>query len=402
MTRSRPSWGEPATTGDARSVAVADVNGDGALDLIAANGFGDNLTVFYQVGPGAFGGASLTLGDASTTSVPVAVEAADLDGDGDVDLVSANDGSDELAIFFQTSPDVFDSVPVVLGGPTTTAEPVSITIADLDGDGDLDLISADLLIGNLTVFLQTALAFFDPVSLVLGDSDPKHLPNSIVATDLDGDGDLDLVSANGGLEPLTVLIQAGRGTFDPVPVVLGDASTIFIPSAVQARDLDGDGDLDLVAAGNRSDNLTVFIQNGPGSFDPAPQVLGDAATTDSPNDVKPADIDGDGDLDLVSANTDSDTLTIFLRTDGGPMLFDSVPITGRWGRGTRWSGRARDRGLERRRASRLGVGELPRRQLDGLLAERVRDLRRALGGARRSQYDRAAHGVDRRRLGRGR
>jgi hypothetical protein len=80
------------------------------------------------------------------------VTAADLDGDGDQDIVSANEFSGNLTAFFQLSPGSFADAPLTLGGATTTTEPTSIATADLDGDGDQDLVSANSGGHNLTVF----------------------------------------------------------------------------------------------------------------------------------------------------------------------------------------------------------------------------------------------------------
>jgi hypothetical protein len=83
-------------------VAVADVDGDGDQDLVSANFDGDTLTVFFQTGPGAFHPDPLSLGSAATTDAPSSVAVADVDGDGDQDLVSANHTGDTLTVFYNS------------------------------------------------------------------------------------------------------------------------------------------------------------------------------------------------------------------------------------------------------------------------------------------------------------
>ncbi|RKZ07203.1 hypothetical protein DRQ32_10305, partial [bacterium] len=321
------SLGGLATTTDANIVAAADLDGDGDLDLVSANLGSDNVTVFFQTGAGVFDPVpSLTLGGPETTEDATFVTAADLDGDGDADIVSAN-GSGTLTVFFQTGAGVFDSVPsLTLGDPETTGFPVYVAAADLDGDGDLDLVSANAGSGTLTVFFQTAAGVFDPApSLTLGGPDTTAFTRSVATADLDGDGDLDLVSSNSSSNTLTVFFQTGAGVFDPVPsLTLGSSATTELPFYVEAADVDGDGDADIVSANVGNDSLTVFLQTGAGVFDPVPTLsLGDSTTTNGPSCVAVVDLDGDGATDLVSASQHSDNLAVFFQTGAG--VFGPVP-----------------------------------------------------------------------------
>ncbi|MBI1850520.1 MAG: VCBS repeat-containing protein, partial [Planctomycetes bacterium] len=317
--------GDASTTHSPQSVIAADLDGDGDLDLACANFLGNDVTVFFQASPAVFDPVPQVLGDSSTTNRPQSVIAADLDGDGDMDLVCANFGSNDLAVFFQTSPGHFDPVPRIVGSRSTTYGPDSVIAADIDADGDLDLVCANASGDNLAVFFQTSPGNFDPVPRILGNSSTTSGPRSVIAADLDGDGDLDLACANAGFpgDNLAVFFQSIPGSFAPAPLILGDSSTTMGPYSVIAADVDGDGDLDLVSANSGGSDLTVFFQTSPGQFDSAPHRLGDESRTYGATSVVAADIDGDGDLDLVCANYYGDSLAAFIQTSPGQ--FDRVP-----------------------------------------------------------------------------
>ena len=103
--------GGPSVSDYASAVAAADLDGDGDQDLASANPGGGTLTVFLQTSPGAFDAALIAVGDPAYAQ-PVWVTSADLDGDGDQDLVSGNSGSHTLTIFFQSTPGTFDAAPL--------------------------------------------------------------------------------------------------------------------------------------------------------------------------------------------------------------------------------------------------------------------------------------------------
>jgi hypothetical protein len=301
------------------SVATADLDGDGDQDLVSANANGDSLTVFFQDLAGTFD-ASLRLGNPLTTNRPRSVAAADLEGDGDQDLVSANFAGNNLAVFLQDSPGSFASTPLTLG---SFGGPYCVASADLDGDGDQDLLSANSTGDKLGVFFQDSPGSFVSTG-TLGGFQVTNGPFSVAAADLDGDGDLDPVSANRVGDSLTVFFQTEAGSFASTPLTLGSSATIDGPFSVAAADLDGDGDHDLACANLVGHDLAVFLQESPGSFASAPLLLGGFPTTAGPSSVSVADLNADGDQDLASANLDGDDLTVFFQSSPG--RFASNPL----------------------------------------------------------------------------
>jgi hypothetical protein len=224
-----------------------------------------------------------------------------------------------LTVFLQTGAGVFDPVPsLTLRSIATTFCPNSLAAADLDGD--TDLVNSNLCGSTLTVFFQTAAGVFDPVpSLTLGNAATTNGPSAVAVADLDGNGSADLVSASNFSDTLAVFFQTGAGVFDPLPSqTMGSLTTTGYPGGVALADLDLDGDVDLVSANVGlepivSSSLTVFFQTGPGVFDTTPSLtLRDpGGMTDGAVDLAAADLDGDGDADIVSANGGIGTLTVF-------------------------------------------------------------------------------------------
>jgi hypothetical protein len=289
------------------SVAAADLSGDGDQDIVCANE-NSSLTVFFQESPASFAPTPLTL-TGPGVSFPASVATADMDEDGDLEIVSAN--SKVLTVFFQDSFGSFSQTPLIVGEFQTANFLVSVATADMDGDGDQDLVSANRGTLNLTVYFQSSPGSFTSPALTLGG---MVSPFSVSVADLDGDGDQDVVSANPFGNSLTAFFQRSLGDFDPEPLSLVVPGPVGSgPFFVTTTDLDLDDDQDIISANRDSDNLTLFFQNCAQiqSFASIPLTLGDALITLGPVSVATSDFDGDGDQDLLSANTDGNNFAVF-------------------------------------------------------------------------------------------
>jgi hypothetical protein len=305
--------GSPAATPGAHAVVAADLNGDGRLDIASANRTGGSVTIFFQPPSGPFpGSVDLTLGNGALGS-PSSIAAADLDGDGDLDLVSANATASDLTVFRQLSPGSFAAAPsLTLGGNATTKAPGHVLAVDLDRDGDVDLACANATGNDVAVFLNPGDgAFPSAPSFVLGSPGTTPSPRGLTAGDLDGDGDVDLVCANGGNSSLAVFLQGAPGVFPVLPSFTRTHASLVTPDTLAAADVDGDGDLDLVSGNTGTHNLTIFRQGNPGVFATTPEAVGGPGSTDSPRALAVVDVDGDGDLDLLTAEPVLDDVAIF-------------------------------------------------------------------------------------------
>jgi hypothetical protein len=290
------------------TVAVADLDHDLVVDVVSAtsvwdaNGFLPGyLTVRLQssTAPGTFADPLRT----ATCLDPVAVALGDLDGDGWLDAAvacGASQRSGSLAGTFSVALHLQSATsPGHFGAPTSYAtgssRPSAIRLADLDGDGRLDLVVGSDTGAGLLLFIQQHApaapgSFAAPVLLATGAA-----PVAVAVGDLTGTGRLDLVATTGDGRAAVLLHDAGPGTF--LPAVLVPAG--LYPVALELADLDGDGHLDLLIA-DASGSLLVMTQvGGGGAFDPA--VAHDVFDWDT-TALTVADLDGDGRLDVAVAS----------------------------------------------------------------------------------------------------
>ena len=285
------------------SVVAADVNGDGHMDLICANG-DDNLVVYTNDGSGNFVLApTLSIGSGSS---PYAVVAADVNGDGKMDLISANNGNNTLTVLTNNGHGGF----VLASTPGVGGHPFSVAAADIKGDGKLALICANRSDNTLTVLTNKGKGLFGfNATYSVGNPPFYSGPRCVIAADVNGDGYVDLISANHDGDTLTVLTNNinNIGYF-------GSNATYTVgggPQCVIAADVNGDGHVDLISANELDNNLTVLTNNGHGRF-----VLASSPDVGSgPKSVVAADVNGDGHVDLISANGGDNTLSV-LTNDG--------------------------------------------------------------------------------------
>ena len=300
------------------AVVAVDVNGDGKMDLICAN-YGDNtLTLVTNNGKGQFAySATYTVG-----SGPTSLIATDLNGDGKNDLASANygvSGVGTVTALVNNGSGSFYTSGTFLAGYA----PESITSADVNDDGKNDLIVANQT-GSLTVLTNYG-------GGSLGSNATYNVggePSSVTTADVNGDGKMDLIWANmNGLgNSISVLTNNGHGRF----TTSGIYSVGSEPEFVMAADINGDGKIDLISANWLANTLTLLTNNGIGSF----VLAATLAVGNGPQSVVAADVNGDGKIDLITANKSSNTISILLNSSGSLQII--INPVGALTAGARW------------------------------------------------------------------
>ncbi len=291
------------------SVAIGDFNGDHKLDLVVANS--DNHAKVHRT-------VSVLLGNGDGTFQPqvqygtgngaVSVAVGDFNGDGKLDIVTANLHDSAVNVLLGNGDGSFQ--PSVEYG--TLQRPWSVAIGDFNGDGKLDLaVACGNSDGRVSVLLGNGDGSFQAsVNYAIGTS-----PHSIAVGDFNGDGRPDLVVANPRSDTVSVLIGKGDGTFSAHV----DYGTDGTPYSVAVADFNHDGKLDLATAnygyfgGGKS--VSVLLGNGDGTF----QAHADYPTNGDSQGVAVGDFNNDGNPDLVAANyaLGGDTVSVLLGNGDG-------------------------------------------------------------------------------------
>jgi hypothetical protein len=279
------------------SVAIGDLNGDGKPDIVALSNVYGTFAVLLNNGDGTFQ-SPVTY---NAGLAPKAVVVADVNNDGKLDVIVADQEC--------PTPSGYDScVAVLLGNGDGTFQPMksyssgystrNIAVGDFNHDGNLDLV-----VGNECVNAACNISG-NAVVVLLGDGSGAFNEGnsysvssnqySIAVADVNGDGKLDVLVANGYVN---VLLGNGDGTFQPAQEITSDTLGVI---SIAAADVNGDGKIDLVAANTNNGvppaTVSVFLGNGNGTFQ-SPQTFNSGAANLSA--VAIADVNGDGKPDVL-------------------------------------------------------------------------------------------------------
>jgi hypothetical protein len=297
------------------SVAVGDFNGDGKLDLATANY--DDGTVSILLRNSANTGFDAKT-DFSVGSNPNSVAVGDFNGDGKLDLATANSGnSNSVSILLRNSANTgFDAKTDFSVG----SNPTSVAVGDFNGDGKLDLATANYDDGTVSILLRNSAntGFDSQNSVAVGDfnGDVGSNPYSVAVGDFNGDGKLDLAATNFNGNSVSVLLRNSANTgFDTNT----DFSVGSNPRSLAVGDFNSDGKLDLAAANanSGSNSVSILLRNSANTgFD----AKTDFSVGSLPTSLAVGDVNGDGKLDLATANHIDNSVSVLLNADPSATL----------------------------------------------------------------------------------
>lgn len=299
------------------SVGFADVDGDGKPDLLTTNGTANTLSIYRNISTsgvlttGSFDAnkTNLSATDAYITAV------GDLDGDGKLEIVVTRRSANAVTVFRNMATTGIVSANLFSAdvNATTNISPYDVKLADIDGDGKLDILTSST--GATSIFRNTStlgqLSFATKFDLPLATGE-----GIIGVGDIDGDGKLDIALSNGASDVVTVFRNTSvSGTFSFASSI--NFPTGDNPGGVTLADVNGDTKPELIVSNTSGNSISVLRNNATsgvintGSFDSKI----DYTAGNSPIMPIVADIDGDTRLDILSINYGTgSTISIFRNT----------------------------------------------------------------------------------------
>lgn len=292
------------------AVEISDLNGDGANDIVFGDRNRDDITVLLGRGDGTFG----TERRFRVGNNPWSIAIGDFDSDNTDDIVTANLGNHNVSVLFGIGDGTFEAARNIWTGYSGSGgAPASVKIADLNGDGANDIVTANSGSNDVSSIRNYSGDFSAEFSFRVGDT-----PVCVAVADLNHDSIMDLATANSGSNDVSVLIGLGHGVFNSeMRVEVGDK-----PTYVEIADINRDGDSDIVTINSRSHNVSLLLGNGDGTF----EVERRFETGYYPVSAAITDLNGDEALDLAIANSEISNglgfgdISVLLGSDNGVFM----------------------------------------------------------------------------------
>ncbi len=305
-------------------VALGDIDGDGKSDIVVANNGSNTITVFRNISSsGSLASGSFSAGVTFATGAsPIGLAIGDVDGDGKLDVATANAGATTVSVLRNTSTSGTISFSAKVDISTGASAATNVIIGDVDGDGKPELIACNFSSNNISVIQNvsvpgtiTGASFNAAVNYAAGTN-----PEGLAFGDIDGDGKPDIGVSNRNSNNISLLRNTSTiGTINAGTL----AATVNFgagtnPVGMKFVDIDGDGNLDVVVANNGANNFSVFRNTATSGV---PFVAGSlAARVDFGTSSNPffnigiGDIDGDGKPDVISTNSNGGSIFVFRNT----------------------------------------------------------------------------------------
>ena len=286
-----------------QSVTIAYLNQDHFLDIAVVNTWDDNFNVFFGLGNGSF--SRKYIYSTGTLSTPSSIVAGDLNEDGRMDIVTANEGSDTVGIFLASEYVLFSTYDINI--PGSSPLPSCIASGDFNNDHLLDIVIGNRGTYTLGIYFGYGNGTFSEQITISIESDPS--PNYLAVGDFNNDNCQDLVFVSSDINAFCIFLGYGNGSFQsPLSYSTGDWSS---PYSVAVADFNKDSQLDIVVVGANEDiqgTVWLFLGFGNGTFERS--VVYTITDGTYIRSVAVDDLNNDTFLDIVFVNPDANSICL--------------------------------------------------------------------------------------------
>lgn len=304
-----PSLSTTATT--AHAIYAADLNNDDDVDILSAAPQANLVNWYENDGSPVLTSNKIT--PSAAVDIPVSLHAGDLDNDGDTDVVVASHGNSRIVWFENNGAAEFTPRTLESGEQVR-----SVHMADIDSDGDMDVVAACQSFNKILVYENNGAQIFTPRVVVTGLS----MPNTVYAADVDGDHDMDIVASSYNNTTFSENKISWFENQQSSGFVTHTISTaVSYPYSVYATDMDRDGDMDVLSVSSSSGEMFWHENNGSQVFTNR-KIIASGADAQS---VYAADIDGDGDMDVLTATLS--TKKVWWYENNGAQVFSQRAVS---------------------------------------------------------------------------
>ena len=304
------------TANAANTVTTGDFDGDGDIDFVGGSFQSDYFSLYINDGTGNF--TRNTIDNGSTADGARFAKAFDLDEDGDLDVLATSSTAD-LYLWYENDGSGLFSIHVI-DDSAFSVEAYGIDAADFNNDGTMDIVGGanqgDALViyandGNENFLIHSVLS--------VGDNRTDGV-RVVKAVDLDQDTDVDIVVAAFSGDTFSWYENDGNAVF--TPHTIDDSADANGATAIEAADLDGDGDLDLAAGSNNANHFLWYENDGNENF--TSHIIDNTSSYSlGPRGLALVDLEQDGDMDIVTAAITGDAFAWY-ENDGSGIFSGAI------------------------------------------------------------------------------
>jgi hypothetical protein len=310
---------QTGTVYDLNAITIGDFNSDYRLDLATVSAGKDYVSVLLGNSDGTF--SEQKTYPINTGSAAVWIAVGDFDMDSHVDIVVADQGTDDVGVLFGYGNGTFENQVTFSTG--TGSQPNSVAVGDFNKDGRLDIAVANSQSGNIGVLLGYVNRTFFPQMTFFTDDD-SSLPYAVVVGDFNNDKLLDIAVSNGYSENIGIFLALAEDTVLNVPSYSTGLSSQ--PKYVAVGDFNNDTRLDIAVANYGTNNIMILLGSGYGTI--SSEIIYSTGTNSQPCWIAIDDLNNDNRLDIVVANSGNDNVGILFGYGNGTFSSQITYSTG--------------------------------------------------------------------------